>query len=263
MPRPFVKWAGGKSGLLNELIKYVPDFNEYWEPFVGGGAMFFALTPEKAHLSDSNGELMNAYKVVRDDLVPLLAVLSEYPNDKDFYLDMRAKNPLELPQVDRAARFIYLNKTCFNGLYRVNKRNEFNVPFGDYKNPKICDMGVLRLASKALSHTDLSGTYFEHALKEVNQGDFVYLDPPYLQVKEDSFVSYSKKGFGLKDHERLAACFDDLNRIGAKVMLSNSDTVWSWERYQEYKIISVNNRRSINSNGAGRGKVKELIIINY
>lgn len=263
MPRPFIKWAGGKSGLLTELVKYIPVYDTYWEPFLGGGAMFFALQPVKAHLSDSNGELMNAYKVVRDDLEILMKLLQEYVNEKDFYLKIRAQNPMQMTPVERAARFIYLNKTCFNGLYRVNKKNEFNVPFGNQTNPTICDKGVLRIASMTLQGIQLTATYFEHALKDAKKGDFVYMDPPYLQVKEDSFVSYSKKGFGLKDHEMLADTFDELNTRGTKVMLSNSDTVWAWERYQEYKIVKVKSRRSINSDGKGRGKVGELIIMNY
>lgn len=263
MPRPFIKWAGGKSGLLTELVKYIPDYKKYWEPFLGGGAFFFALQPVEAHLSDSNGELINTYKVVRDDLETLLKLLQGYPNDKEFYLTIRGKNPLSLDPTERAARFIYLNKTCFNGLYRVNKKNEFNVPFGAYKNPKICDKGVLKIASMALQTVELEATYFENALKDVKAGDFVYLDPPYLQVKEDSFVSYSKKGFNLEDHERLACTFETLDKLGASVLMSNSDTVWAWERYQAYKIVKVKNRRSINSDGTGRGKVCELIIRNY
>lgn len=263
MPRPFVKWAGGKSGILADLVKYIPEYRTYYEPFLGGGALFFALQPQQAILADSNGELINTYKVVRNELTTLISILSEYPNDKEFFLQIRAKNPMELSDLERAARFIYLNKTCYNGLYRVNKRNEFNTPFGNYKNPKICDLGVLRIASKALQNAELIATYFENSLKDVTQDSFVYLDPPYLQVKGDSFVSYSKRGFDLESHEKLADEFDRMHQLGAKVMLSNSDTVWANVRYQAYNIIKVKNRRSINSNGAGRGKVSELLILNY
>ena len=263
MPRPFVKWAGGKAQLLKEIVKYLPKYEHYCEPFVGGGAVFFALTPKKAFLSDSNGELINAYQVVRDSVEDLMHVLEKYPNDKDFYLSVRAQNPLELSNVARAARFIYLNKTCFNGLYRVNKRNIFNVPFGNYKSPKICDKGVLRNASKALQGVELTATYFDNALSEVHDNSFVYLDPPYLPVSETSFVSYSKKGFDLEDHERLAQVYEELDRKGVKVMLSNSDTEWALDRYKDFRVVEVQSPRNINSKGDGRGKVKELIVINY
>ena len=266
MARPFLKWAGGKSQLLYEIMKHVPlRYNQYVEPFVGGGAMFFALKPNKAILSDSNSELINTYKEVRDNVEELIKLLSTYVNDKAFFLERRSKNPMELSEIERAARFLYLNKTCYSGLYRVNSKNEFNVPFGDYKNPNICDKGNLKLASRALQGVDLQATYWQNVFNSelVSEGDFVYLDPPYLPVAENSFVAYSKKGFGLEDHEQLANAFDTLSERGAKIILSNSDIPWCRDRYSGYKIIEVAARRSINSNGKGRGKVGELLIRNY
>jgi DNA adenine methylase len=264
MPRPFIKWVGGKSQLLRELVKYVPKFDTYYEPFVGGGALFFCLRPEKALLSDSNGELINAFQVVRNHVESLIGFLSEYPNDKEFFLNLRAQNPLELGPILRAARFIYLNKTCFNGLYRVNKRNQFNSPFGYYKNPNICDKGVLRGASKVLQGSvDLAATYFEVACQKPVKGDFVYLDPPYLPISDTSFTNYSKKGFTLENHETLAKTFEELDKRGVKVLESNSDHPWIRDRYKNYEIIEVQGRRSVNSKGTGRGKVGELFIKNY
>lgn len=263
MPRPFVKWVGGKSQLLKDLVKYVPKFKTYHEPFVGGGALFFCLRPEKALLSDSNGELMNAFQIVKENVETLIELLSEYPNDKEFFLSLRAQNPLEIGPILRAARFIYLNKTCFNGLYRVNKRNQFNAPFGYYKNPNICDRGVLRGASKALQGVQLVSTYFEISTQECKQGDFVYLDPPYLPISDTSFTSYSKKGFTLKDHETLAETFESLDKRNVKALETNSDHPWVRDRYKDFKIVEVKGRRSINSDGKGRGKISELLIMNY
>lgn len=266
MARPIIRWAGGKSQLLHELMKHVPlKYDSYYEPFVGGGAMFFALKPEISVLSDSNGELINTYTVVRDNVEDLIRVLPSYRNDKEFFLEVRSFNPMEMSDLERAARFIFLNKTCFNGLWRVNSKNVFNVPFGNYKNPKICDAGTLRLASKALQGVNLQATYYQNVILEdsVSENAFMYLDPPYLPVSDTSFVAYSKKGFGLKDHEQLADSIDQLTEKNVKVLLSNSDTSWVRERYSEYRVIEVKAKRSINSNGKGRGKVSELLIKNY
>ncbi len=264
MGRAFVKWAGGKSQLLGEIHKQLPNkFNRYVEPFVGGGAVFFSLNPEEAVLADSNGELINAYRVVRDNVEGLIIALSGHVNEEKYFYNIRATSPTTLNDIDRASRFIYLNRCCYNGLYRVNKKNEFNAPFGKYKNPTICAKGVLRNASKALQGVTLQGTYFQTTLDAACEGSLAYLDPPYLPIKENSFTAYSKKGFTLEDHENLADCFDDLTKRGSKCILSNSDTEWSRNRYQDYKIIEVLARRSVNSNGKKRGKVSELLIRNY
>jgi len=267
MPKSFIKWAGGKAQMLKYIKPLVPKFDQYYEPFVGGGAVFWSICPEdykKALLSDSNGELMTAYKVIRDDVEDLITLLRKYPNDKDFFLQMRAIMPNDLDPIPRAARFIYLNKTCFNGLYRVNKSGGFNSPFGKYKNPKICDEDTLRSCNRALQGIELTATYFQNVLPEVEGAkSFVYLDPPYVPIDKTSFVSYSKKGFGLEQHEELAKMIEGMDKRGVKVLLSNSDTEWCRERYKGLTITEVHGRRSINSNGKGRGNVGELLIRNY
>ena len=265
MARPFLKWAGGKSQLLKEICKHLPKkYNKYYEPFVGGGAVFFFMRPGNAILSDSNGCLIRTYSVVRDQVEDLIQILEKYPNDEDFYYDMRKLNSAELPDLQRAARFIFLNKTCFNGLYRVNSKNEFNVPFGKYKNPLILDKGNLRSCSKLLQGVTLEATYFyKSSILNANQGDFIYMDPPYVPVSETSFVGYSKKGFNLEQHEKLAKLFEESAAKGVFVLLSNSDVPWVRERYSNFNIIEVNARRSINSKGSGRGKVGELLIRSY
>lgn len=264
MPKSFVKWVGGKQQLLGELLKQLPHkYAKYAEPFVGGGALFFSVRPENALLADSNGELINAYQVVRDDVEALMQSLSAHVNESDYFYKVRATPPMTLTNIERASRFIYLNKTCFNGLYRVNKKNEFNAPFGKYKNPTICDKRTLKAANRALQGVTLQATYFQTTLAETESNSFVYLDPPYLPVSDTSFTSYSKKEFGVKEHSQLADCFDTLSKRGVKCLLSSSDVKWSRDRYQDYKIIEVSARRSINSNGKGRGKTGELLIRNY
>ena len=264
MPIPFVKWAGGKRQALKFLLSNLPStFERYHEPFVGGGALFFALTPPQASLSDSNGELIATYQAVKEDVEGLIERLSQHPNEKEHFLKIRNQNPLILDLIDRAARFIYLNKTCYNGLYRVNKKNEFNVPFGGYKNPKICNEGALRAASKALQDTELTSTYFHKTLDKINKDDFVYLDPPYFPVSDTSFVDYSKKGFLLKDHETLATFCEALTKKGVKFAQSNADVEWVRLKYSEYRILETSGSRSINSKADGRGKVNELLIVNY
>ena len=264
MAKPFLKWVGGKQQLLKHLHNQLPrKYDYYIEPFLGGGALFFSMFSKKALIADSNAELINAYIVVRDNLDGLIEALRTHVNDSDYYYKIRALKPYELSSVDRASRFIYLNKTCYNGLYRVNSKNEFNVPFGKYKNPTICDSRVLKVASRALQGVNIQATYFQNILTNIPENSFVYLDPPYLPVKFNSFVSYSKKGFGLEEHEALASCFEALTDKGVKILLSNSNTDWVIDRYSDYKIIKVNARRSVNSNGKKRGDVTELLIRNY
>ena len=266
MARPMLKWAGGKSQLLRVILKHVPpSYNSYYEPFVGGGALFYAIKPRNAVLSDSNGELINTYVQVRDNLDNLITALSKYPNEESFFYDMRALSPMDLNPLMRAARFIYLNKTCFNGLYRVNSKNEFNTPFGKYPKPTICDKGNLKLCSKALQGVALDSAYFNKSemTNSADDGDFVYLDPPYVPVSDTSFVGYSKKGFSMEDHETLATIFEEKAGKGVKMLLSNSDVPWVRERYKDFNIVETEARRSINSQGQGRGKVGELLIKSY
>lgn len=262
MSRPFVKWAGGKSQSLKDIYKYLPkSFGSYYEPFVGGGALFFSLRPATAFLSDSNWELMTAYKVVKDDVETLITLLSEMVNDKDYFETVRRMNPKEMTDAQVAARMIYLNKTCYNGLYRVNSKNEFNAPFGNYKNPAILDKSLLRSCSKFLANANLQATYFENVFDNAKENDLVYFDPPYLQLKDSSFVNYTKSGFFVEDHERLASTFDELVGKGVKCLLSNSDTTWARERFAKYNVVEIQSRRSINSKGDGRGMISELLIV--
>ena len=267
--RPFLKWAGGKSQLVKELLVRVPkSIDRYFEPMVGGGALFFSLRPERAFLSDTNPELINCYRVIRDDVQALIGNLSKHIYDKDYYYGIR--NIDRRPEfanwnaVDRAARTIFLNKSCFNGLYRVNSKGQFNVPFGRYSNPKLLDQENLLLCSEALQGVDLSEGSFEERLAEASEGDFVYFDPPYAPRSETSnFTSYTEAGFGTDMQEKLRDTCLDLDKRGVKFMVSNSDTPIARELYQGFSVVTVEASRSINSKADGRGKINELIISNY
>lgn len=260
MARPFIKWAGGKSKLLKDLRKYTPKtFTDYYEPFLGGAALYFSMTPERSFLSDSNQELITTYRVLKEDLANLIKELQTYPNTEEFFYQMRVEKPTSSIKI--AARFIYLNKTCYNGLYRVNSKGEFNTPYGKYKDPMICDIQTFTLASRALQKAVLSCQSFTDSLAgNFDKDAFIYLDPPYVPVAQDSFVSYSESGFNIDCQEKLAGFFETLP---CKVMLSNSDTEWVRDRYKKFNIVEVKSARSINSKGGGRGKVSELIIRNY
>ena len=272
-PKPFLKWAGGKRQLMVELEARVPNYDTYYEPFVGGGALLFNLKPKVAHINDSNTELMNVYKVIRDDLEPLLyelSILEKKNNKEDFYkirkLD-RTEEFKKLSRVKKAARTIYLNKTCFNGLYRVNKKGQFNVSFANYKNPKIKDTDNLRAVSKYLNENNIKITSIDY--KEVlhkidpEENAFVYLDPPYVPLDEQSFTSYTKDGFGRVEQLELKKECDRLDALGIKFLHSNSNTPFIYENYSEYNIETVKASRAINSNAKGRGKIKEVLINNY
>ncbi|MGB3262632.1 MAG: DNA adenine methylase [Microcoleus sp.] len=276
--RPFLKWAGGKRQLLPEIVKYVPKLTSkhtYYEPFIGGGALLFELQPQKAVINDSNGELINCYKVIRDSLDELMEELSKekYSNTETSYYDMRdldrsAKKYADLSAVEKAARIIYLNKTCYNGLFRVNSQGQFNVPFGRYKNPNFLDGAVLRAVNKYLTSNTitLSNLDFQEAVKDAKKGDFIYLDPPYDPVSETaSFTGYDVNGFNRHEQERLKKVFDDLTAKGCKVMMSNSCTDFILDLYNDYrdKIKKVRATRSINSNALKRGKIDEVLILNY
>jgi len=264
MTKPFLRWVGGKTQLLPELLARVPKkINRYYEPFVGGGALFFALRPLRAHLSDSNAELMTTYRVVRDDVDMLIKFLRAIPYDKESYLKIRAEK-LNNP-VFAASRMIYLNKAGFNGLYRVNQKGEFNVPFGRTSSgepPVVCDEESLRACSEALWETSINSDDFSLALDRVGNGDFVYCDPPYAPASATAnFTGYQAGGFGWAEQERLSAAAEALAARGTKVMLSNADVPRVRELYAWASSVErVEARRSVNSRGDKRGKVGELII---
>ncbi|MBX9878138.1 MAG: DNA adenine methylase [Candidatus Obscuribacterales bacterium] len=263
--RPFLKWAGGKSQLLASYEQYFPKaFNSYFEPFIGGGAVFFHLQPGKATISDLNPELTNCYQVIRDDVESVIRALHKHTNNYDHYYKVRDLNPDKLTAAQRAARMIFLNRTCFNGLYRVNSSGKFNVPFGKYKNPRICDADNLRATSKLLKQVNVICAPFETALKTAKKGDFIYLDPPYQPVSTTAyFTSYTKGSFREEDQERLAEVFTKLSKRGCLLMLSNSDNDFIRDLYSDFRQETVLANRAINCKGNRRGPVKELLVLNY
>ena len=265
LARPFVKWAGGKGQVLADLLSRMPArYDRYFEPFLGGGAPFFASCHEEAFLSDRNPFLINAYSVVRDRFDDLAESLARHRPDRDYYYAMREADPATFSDVERASWFIYLNKTCYNGLWRVNSRGKYNVPYGRYKNPRILDAENLRRASHALRGATIACQDFEDALQGAREGDFVYADPPYYPLSETAgFTGYVEGGFGLGEQVRLAEAVRRLTNAGVMVMLSNSDTAPVWGLYSGFKIETVQVKRSINSRGDRRGPVSELIVRNY
>jgi DNA adenine methylase len=266
----FVKWAGGKKQLISQFKPFFPEkINRYIEAFVGGGAVLFYILkhhkPKEIIISDINEELINTYQVVRDDVENLIKELKKLKqlHSKETYLEIRAENPKLLSQLTRASRFIYLNKTCFNGLYRVNSKNQFNVPMGSYKNPTICQEDNLREISKLLKNVEIKNASFEECLSWAKKDDFIYLDPPYYPLKKESFTTYTKDNFLEKEQEKLKEVFDKLNKKGCKVILSNSDTGFIRKLYKGYLIKVVKASRMINCDGSKRGKINELVVINY
>ncbi len=266
---PVVKWAGGKRQLLSELTQRLPNsYNRYFEPFIGGGALFFELAPQGAYISDINPELINLYKIIRDDVDALISDLSSHENSPEYYTEIRAWDRVEsyanISNVRKASRFIYLNKTCFNGLYRVNSKGHFNVPFGRYANPNVLNADALYTASDVLQSTQIEFANFDNILNYVKKGDFVYFDPPYIPLSEtSSFTSYSKEDFGMDKQRDLKNLCDKLTSLGVKFMLSNSDTSASNELYSGYKIEKIYASRFINSKASGRGKITEILVRNY
>lgn len=266
---PIVKWVGGKRQLMFELLKNMPKtYNRYFEPFIGGGALFFELQPENAYISDINYELINLYSVVKNDVEDLIEDLSKHEVSKDYFLELRNADRTSTYEnwsdIQKASRFIYLNRTCFNGLYRVNSQGQFNVPFGNYKNPRICDEQNLKNCSELLQNTEINCADFTVILDNVQKGDFVYFDPPYVPLNEtSSFTSYTKEGFDIDMQFKLRDLCDELDLRGVMFMLSNSDTKIVNELYENYNIKKVFASRAINANGNGRGKVTEVIVKNY
>lgn len=264
--RPFLKWAGGKGALVNQLIDLMPDkYLRYLEPFVGAGALFFELAPKCALISDINSELITSYKVVRDSPELLIEQLGKHYYDKEYYYKIRELNPEKLSDIERAARMIFLNKTGFNGLYRVNRSGGFNVPFGRYTNPKICDEENILACSKLLKDCQIENIAFQDFdWGSITKDDFVYFDPPYVPLsKSSSFTSYTKLSFGIKEQEQLADIYRMLSKKGVRVLLSNSCTDLTRQLYNGFEQIELKVARAINSKAALRGAISELLIKNY
>jgi DNA adenine methylase len=270
-PQPFLKWAGGKRQLLPQIRKYVPHtFHTYYEPFVGAGAVLFDLRPKKAVINDINPELVNTYHVIRHHIDELICDLKTHINNPEYFYQIRALDRdisfFSLSSVIRASRIIYLNKTCYNGLFRVNRCGQFNVPFGHNPNPNIVNEPVLRAIHEYLRESDITmlNTDFATAVRTATSGDFVYLDPPYDPVSTtSSFTSYSLDGFNKKEQIRLKHVIDELDQRGCYIMLSNSATDFIFDLYKKYNIRMVGARRKINSKTGKRGKIHELLITNY
>jgi DNA adenine methylase len=264
--RPFLKWAGGKGQLLGQFEPLLPRrFNRYFEPFLGGAALFFHLRHAPASLSDINRELIDCYRAVRDEVEGLIEALKVHHYHESHYYAVRDRDPLAMPLHERAARTIFLNRTGFNGLYRVNRAGNFNVPLGRYTNPLICDERNLRACSEALKGAVLEVHDFSEVPRFARRGDFVYFDPPYVPVSDTSdFTSYVPGGFGWEQQLRLAEVFTELARHGVKVMLSNSDVQRLRDLYARFDIVHVEASRSINSVAARRGKkVQEIVVRSF
>jgi DNA adenine methylase len=268
-----LKWAGGKAQLLTQFDSFFPkSIKSYVEPFVGGGAVFFHLKANfpamRAALFDINDEIINAFLVVRDNPEGLMNRLDEhfssYQRDpKHYYYSVRSNHGIE-DKVDRAARVVFLNKTCFNGLWRVNARGEFNVPIGSFKRVTLYDRENIRAASRALKGGDIRWQDFRKTLRQVKKGDFVYVDPPYHPLSRTSaFTAYTKDDFGETEQEELAALFAEAANRGAQLMLSNSDTKFIRDLYRDFLIHPVKARRAINCRGEGRGTVSEVVVTTY
>lgn len=270
--QPFVKWVGGKRQLIDEIEPLLPErFSTYCEPFLGGGAVLFHLQPSKAIVNDLNEDLIIVYETIRDDLEDLIASLKKHENNSDYYykirdLDRDKKAYKKMSKVEKASRILYLNKTCYNGLFRVNSAGEFNVPFGNYKSPNIVNEPTLRAVSQYLSKRNIQffSKDYDEVLRKLRKGTFVYLDPPYDPVSDtSSFTGYNKGGFDKEEQIRLKECCDRLNEKGIRFMLSNSNTNFIRELYKEYEIVIVSARRNINSDSKKRGEIEEVIVRNY
>lgn len=276
--RPFLKWAGGKSRLVNELMTYLPpEYGKYYEPFLGAGSMYFAISPQEGRLNDLNKHLIACYQDVKMNCEPLIAELTTIQQEyrsrvdierkKDYYLEKRDEYNVTDQNVRKSALFIFLNKTGFNGMYRENRQGKFNIPFGRHANPLICDEDNLRNVSQDLEHIDLTSLDYKDALDGVEEGDFIFLDPPYEPLSKTSkFTQYQANGFGQRDQEELKKLILWLSAKGCYVMMTNSTADLIKELYRDTKqfhIGTIQVARSINSNGKKRGKIEEYIVFNY
>lgn len=269
---PVVKWVGGKRQLLNIIRKHVPKKIDYYcEPFVGGGAVLFDLQPQKALINDLNEELMNVYEVIKNNVDELIIDLENHENKAEYFYEKRAedrdkKSYNKLSNVKKASRILYLNKTCYNGLFRVNNSGEFNTPFGRYKNPNIVNEPTLRAVHLYFNQSEITfrNEDYKKTLKCLKKNTFVYLDPPYDPVSDtSSFTGYNKGGFNQKEQKRLKKCCDSLDNKGIQFLLSNSSTDFIKELYEEYNVKIVRAKRSINSVSNKRGQINEVLIKNY
>lgn len=269
---PVVKWVGGKRQLLGAITPLLPRrISAYCEPFLGGGAVLFSIQPAQAIVNDLNGDLITVYQVIRDDVDALVESLKAHRNTPEYFYAIRDMDRdraayADLSQVERASRLIYLNKTCFNGLFRVNSAGAFNTPFGRYKNPNIVNEPVLRAVNRYFAAGGVTFFHedFAKTLARVEPGALAYLDPPYDPVSDTaSFTGYSKGGFDKNEQRRLKRCCDDLTRRGVKFVLSNSATDFIKDLYQDYEILVVKAKRAINADASRRGAVEEVLIRNY
>lgn len=269
---PVVKWVGGKRQIIEHISIHLPKiFSTYLEPFLGGGAVLFKLQPKRAVVNDINNELINIYEVIRDRVEELIEDLKQHRNEADYFYEIREKDRdksryHKLTSVQRASRIIYLNKTCYNGLFRVNKAGEFNTPFGSYKNPNIVNEITLRAVSNYFNKTNIKFTCrdFEEAVKGARKGAFVYLDPPYDPVSDTAgFTGYNKGGFDRDEQIRLKKTCDRLNEKGVKFLLSNSATEFIRDLYSDYRIEVIQAKRAINSKADKRGEIDEVLVMNY
>ena len=269
---PVVKWVGGKRQLIKQIAPLIPKtYTTYCEPFLGGGAVLFHLQPKHAVINDANSDLIELYEVIRDSVEELIESLSSHENSADYFYNIRALDRdkdqyAALSPIDRASRLIYLNKTCYNGLFRVNNAGEFNTPFGAYKNPNIVNAVTLRAVSKYLRENDiiLNNGDFAHVLKNLPERSFVYLVPPYDPISDSSaFTGYTSIGFGRNEQIRLKKYCDELNERGIRFLMSNSDTEFIRDQYSNYIIDTVQAVRNINSRGDRRGNVSEVLVRNY
>lgn len=270
--KPILKWVGGKRQLMDEILSRLPqEYNNYYEPFLGGASVLLSIKPEVSFVNDINAELINVYEVVKSEKKELIESLKNHKNESEYFYEVRSiDRELEkykrLNKVERASRIIFLNKTCYNGLYRVNSRGELNAPFGKYKNPLICDEQNINEVSEYFNENNITflNEDFENFLSRCESGDFVYLDPPYDPVSDSaSFTGYSASGFSRHDQERLKNICDELDRKGVYFMLSNSSTSFIKKLYADYNIELVDAKRNINSKGTKRGSVKEVLVRNY
>ncbi len=269
---PVVKWVGGKRQLISEISKYYPKFSgTYFEPFLGGAAVLFHFQPKVAIVNDNNAELVNLYNVIKNNPELLISDLKKHINDKEYFYEIRSLDRDKekygrLTPIERASRILFLNKTCYNGLFRVNSSGEFNTPFGRYKNPNIVNEITINAVSRYFNSVEISilNVDFENAVKNAKKGDFVYFDPPYDPISDSSnFTGYTKIGFDRAEQLRLKYLCDDLKKRDVKFLLSNSATDFIWELYKDYSRTKITATRAINSKAEGRGVVEEVLVKNY